>query len=287
MLAKARDYLDNINDAMVMLLLIGMAIFVVGFSLGAHFQSGAVNLWAWADSFFQNFGTEMVGAFLTFYLIEVLRGGKREREAKEQEKEALKRKFIREMGSDVRDVAVSAANELRTRGWGFGKDGSLRQAELHGANLEKADLREANLQEAYLTWTNLEGVVLVRANLKEAVLMRANLKEAALMGANLEGAYLRETNLEMANLTEASLEGTDLREANLKGAHLMGANLEGADLMEVNLEGADLREANLEGTKLPNGAQWTSDTDMVCFTDPKHPDFWRSDAPESPAYGGE
>ncbi|MFN2299475.1 MAG: hypothetical protein ACK2UB_11540, partial [Anaerolineales bacterium] len=104
MLSKINHRLRNISDWDVMLFLAGMATAVVIFSLGAHFQSGTVNLWAWADSFLQNFGTEMIGAFLTFYLIEVLRGARREREEKGREEEKQKQRLIHEMGRSVKDV---------------------------------------------------------------------------------------------------------------------------------------------------------------------------------------
>ena len=52
--------------------------------------------------------------------------------------------------------------------------------------------------------------------------------------------------------------------------------------MYANLTGADFAE----DTRLPDGTHWTPDTDITRFTDPDHPRFWRSDDPESPAYGG-
>jgi hypothetical protein len=66
------------------------------------------------------------------------------------------------------------------------------------------------------------------------------------------------------------------------------ANLQGANLSYANLQGAVLEDAELnETTILPDGTQWTPDTDLKRFTDPKHPNFWRSDEPDSPAYRGD
>jgi hypothetical protein len=74
--------------------------------------------------------------------------------------------------------------------------------------------------------------------------------------------------------------------------------LAGAYLGDVNLADASLYKANLqrvkilgtiqlsETTTLPDGSKWTPETDMTQFTDPNHPDFWRSDDPKSPAYRG-
>lgn len=68
-------------------------------------------------------------------------------------------------------------------------------------------------------------------------------------------------------LTFASLQGTVLAQANLQNATL--------DSSEFN-----------EETLLPDDLYWTPDTDMRRFTDPTHPDFWRSDDPASPAWSG-
>lgn len=101
---------------------------------------------------------------------------------------------------------------------------------------------------------------------------------------------------------EGIVRGADLREANLQGARLGDAKLASADLALANIAPsfavARLGDANLAGAKfdentiLPNSTfseynKWTPDTDMTRFTDPNHPDFWRSDDPESPAYRGE
>jgi hypothetical protein len=59
-------------------------------------------------------------------------------------------------------------------------------------------------------------------------------------------------------------------------------NLGGASLHSSSLQNAEFDE----DTKLPDETIWTPDTDMARFTDPNHPDFWRSDDPNSPAYRG-
>jgi hypothetical protein len=97
-------------------------------------------------------------------------------------------------------------------------------------------------------------------------------------------ADLKRANLMRANLSEADLAGT-----NLSGANLMKANLGGA-----NLSGAWLRDANLKNitwqtrftrvgypTTLPDGTEWTRDTDITRFTDPNHLDFWEPTGGES------
>ena len=114
-----------------------------------------------------NLCTELIGAGVTYTLLELVIGRRErreiEREAEKKEREAKKADLIRQMSSSVKDVAVPAAEELRRHGW----------------------LRDGSLQRAFLAMANLEGTDLYEANLQGAVLARANLE-----GAHLEGAFL-------------------------------------------------------------------------------------------------
>jgi len=234
MLASVRRIVVDNDWGVLGVLLVFFAGAVVG-SRAAHVDSGAVNWAAWLDSFLQNAGTEMFGAALTFALIEMLRGARREREAERRATEERKRALIRQLGSRVNEEALRAAEELRAAGWL--KDGSvrranLREANLQGANLEMAslqgaDLHGAILQEARLGRANLQGAVLFEATLKEAELFRVNLTGASLYGANLEGALLDNANLRAAR----SVDPDQLRETtSLWGATLPDGTLLPADV---------------------------------------------------------
>jgi hypothetical protein len=109
--------------------------------------------------------------------------------------------------------------------------------------------------------------------------------------------WLVDGSLQKVDLHIADLSTADLSRADLRRANLLRANLQGADLSEANLQGADLRLTDLQGsclaraildkyTRLPNGSGWTQRHDLARFTDPHHPNFWRSDDPLSPAYQG-
>lgn len=104
-----------------------------------------------------------------------------------------------------------------------------------------------------------------------------------------------------ANLWDADLEGADLGECDLRDVNLWIANLRDARLW-ADLRGANLYQADLSGamftshwggatfdptTKLPDGTFWQSDTDMSRFTNPNHPEFWRSSDRRSPAFVGD
>jgi len=110
--------------------------------------------------------------------------------------------------------------------------------------------------------------------------MGSPVKDEAVAAAHaLHEADLSRTDLGWANLSRANLSETNLYWANLRKAILAEANLSRANLSMANLRGA-----NLAGAILPDGAEWSEDADLARFTDPKHPNFWRSDDSESPAY---
>lgn len=89
-----------------------------------------------------SFSTEMAGAVVTYLLLEIVLGTR-------QKKETL----IANIGSQIKDVAVSAAEELGRNGWLH--NGSLEGAILNRATLANADLRGATLQCAELFHANI------------------------------------------------------------------------------------------------------------------------------------
>lgn len=139
----------------------------------------------------------------------------------------LKAQLIRQVGSNIRDVAVPAARELAYHGWLY--DGSLADTDLVEADLSKADLTLANLSGARL------------------------------LGANLSGANLERANLSGAYLWGANLSGADLTVTNLNGAYLWGANLSGAVMYHTDLRGVlewtleQLGEVDYQYSIMPDG----------------------------------
>jgi len=195
-----------------------------------------------------NLGTELAGGAVTFILLEEILGGRKR-----------KAELIREMGSPDNGIALRAVNELSAHGWLT--DGSLRKVNLPLADLRGASFWTADLQEAFLLGAKLQRTPMFRANLQKADLSLANLQEAILAGANLKGAIMWDANLELAELVAGVYMGMK----------------DNPETWEAEFD---------ETTILPDGTNWTPDTDMERFTDPKHSDFWRSDNPDSPAYRG-
>ena len=220
-----------------------------------------------------NLYTELISIGVTVFILDFLNRRRDERRRIED----LKERLLRDIRSSENSVAKQAAHELREYGWLDRKTGLLQ-----GANLNSANLQEANLWGA-----KMQGAHLLEANLQGADLEVASLQGADLSGANLQGAHLGSVKLQQAKLRRANLQEADLQEANLQGADLSGSNLEGAHLADANLEGANLKHTKFdEHTVLPNEICWQSDVEMTRFTNRNHPEFWRSDYEESPAYRG-
>jgi hypothetical protein len=229
----------NLDRLDISVLAVLSSFFLGAVTASWFFHAAASTIRAdWWDSVLQNTGTEMFGAVLTFYLIEVMLRKRREQDVERRAIEQEKERLVLQMGSPDNALALEAVRVLKARGrWGFGEDTTLQKAYLVDANLKGADLLEANLE-----------------------------------GANLGGA-----DLQRADVLGVNLEGADLRWADLQGADLQETNLQGANLDEVIFD---------EKTNLPDYSNWTPDPDMTRFTDPDHPDFWRSNWPGSPFYRG-
>ncbi len=151
-----------------------------------------------------------------------------------REEEQERQRLLLQLGSPDQAFAIEALRQLSARGWLV--NGFLRRARLTHASLEGAHLQKLDLTGA---WLGL-----------------ANLKRAQLTDSVLASAYLQGTNLE-----HACLRGTDLRGANLTGANLTGARLDEATRFDTE-------------TILPDCTYWSPGTDLTCFTNPQHPQFW-------------
>jgi uncharacterized protein YjbI with pentapeptide repeats len=194
-------------------------------------------------------------------------------------------------------AARAAVHQMARKGWLSGENGLLRGVDLTGARLTETRLRHANLRGAVLTEAELREADLGAANLSGANLIKANLHAADFTAADLRGALLQNViapsaiffraNASRANLFGARLNNANLREADLKEAILTDADLRGANLASANLERARVTSDSFDiETWLPDGVYWTPGTDITRYTDPSHPDFWRSDDETSPAYYG-
>ena len=99
------------------------------------------------SEFHRKISTELVGIGMAVLIIDAAN----ERRAEQQ----LKAQLIREMGSNDSGIALRAVKELDAHGWLL--DGSLRGADLTGANLQTARLDRIDLQKAHLDHVNFQG----------------------------------------------------------------------------------------------------------------------------------
>lgn len=230
--------------------------------IGGYIQQhpGSFDLSALVADFYANISAEFASIAITVLIIDGLNRRRDARSAEEGERSQL----MRQLGSNINDVARRAAEELRARGWLT--DGTLQAADLRVAHLEEAKLWDADLQGANLQWAKLKKANLNGSGLAGATLTQANLQAAKLRGADLRGANLFEAKLYRVNFHDALLDEADLR----------GTHLEGASLVNASLRGAHLESAYLDAlTTLPDGSAWSPDADLTRFTNPTHPQFWQ------------
>jgi hypothetical protein len=174
-LNRLRRFISNLSNMAVLAILIGSA-FLTGIVSLVSFHTGTSS-GEWWESALQNFSTEMIGAFLTFILIDVVIGGREKRaEERREEIRRLRRRLIKRLRSPNREITASAADELRR--WGWLEDGSLEGAYLSHANLRRVDLKGADLEGARLTRARLEGSCLSNAKLEGTTLKAAQLAQA-------------------------------------------------------------------------------------------------------------
>lgn len=202
-----------------------------------------------------NLLTEMIGVVIstciTVFIIDRLYAYR--------ERESLKRRLVRELGSGSNDHALNAASWLRVEGWLGGKDGVLKKADLRGADLRNVPLWFQDRRDDSVQLADLEGAIFWESDLRKTVLMKANLKSAEFWFANLEGAYL----------DGANLKGTELNNANLKDTRLYGAKMQGATLFGAR----HLSEAKLDGAIMPDGNPYEDGMNLARYLNPSDPRF--------------
>jgi uncharacterized protein YjbI with pentapeptide repeats len=221
----------------------------------------------WLASWLQNFSTEVLGAFVTYILFEVLIGGRLQQEHHERQLLDLRNQIVRDITSSNSTFALRSIREARDNKMLF--DGTMANLRLDDANLSSGDLRGANL----------ERTILQRADLSFSHLEQANLCGCNLTSAKLTGAHLKEARLVDAELWSADLSNADLTGADLSGTYLCRANLVGANLTKVKFSTRTvLPDAEDIGEFLEPvyDRYWTTEIDMRRYTDPDHPEFWKA-----------
>ncbi len=219
---------------------------------------GAVSFGANNPDFRMNLFTESMGIVATVFMINRWYG--------HRERENLKRRLIREVGSRSHDIAISAVEWMDREGWLRGEDGLLKGADLREAQLMDARMNGANLEKAEMRKADLRFGRLKDARFHSAQLPEARLFGAKLSHAKMRCAYLHSASAERADFSHACLDGATmdwlcLRGGNLSGACFRGASLHAAKLNGAGLSGADFYNADLtmselRDAKYHNKANW-------------------------------
>ena len=261
--------------------LVGILIAIVILSL---FYKHGRDVISKGDDFTLNVHTEMLGVAISVLLtVFVIDTRNRRRDAERRQQDLIDR-LLREVRSPEGIIARHAFHELKERHLMYGDNSILRGANLMGARPGGIDLSGTKLDGANLSESDFSNSYFV-----DAILDDTNFFWSCLKNAVFQSASLRNANLQAANLTKV---------------HLICANLEGAELMDARLDSVQLytrmtceisREREdgtfvLEDTGqliLPDGSRATPTTDISRFTNKNHPEFWRSDDPDSPAYRGD
>ncbi|MFZ4828025.1 MAG: pentapeptide repeat-containing protein [Phototrophicaceae bacterium] len=269
---------------MIGIILVAAVLFVLGqtyFGVGKVYEG---------YDFWMSVFMEILSIMVTTVLL-----GMWDSRRKEQE---LKDELTFEASSHANETVKLAIDRLRYLGWLEGKRGLLQGVDLSGAHMQGAKLARANLQGSVLEDALLQNADLAEAILRNVQLSRANLANVRLGSANLSKSDIQDCILHSANMVKTNLHEANLLHADLSGATLLYADLKGANLGYTELGDVAMRGANLanvhninqarfnENSVLPNGDRWQKGYDLRIFTEVSHPQFWRSDDPNSPAYHG-
>jgi hypothetical protein len=232
----------------LLLSLLASVALLIGFasaSLGSKRSALGSPQW-WGDVSavtMRGLATELIGAALTFVLLEVVVDVSQ----REQETAREKERLVRQLGSTDNRFSLQAREALN--GYGWLDDGTLRGATLIDANMKGINLSYADLTNTALNW--------------------ANLSDANLMGAELVGANLFASDLTGALLAYSDLRGACHMGADLTDASVVRADLRGAYLFQANLEGVTLQWTAMdENTILPDGRTWDLTVDMDIYVRP-------------------
>jgi hypothetical protein len=236
------------KSVLAVLLLIAIITSLISYSL-----IDSDNVKSWVISWLQNLSTEIIGALITYLLLNLIVEGYNKRQESEQKrKEAQLHGYTRIMQAKGPEEKQLILNEME-------RLNLLQGADLRGADLVGVFLAGMNLQEVNLSLAQLRG-----ADLSGAQLQAANLSHADLAGANLKGAELQRTKLIKTKFTHSTLVGARLSESIIEETDFRGANLQGADFSRSSLN----RPMVDADTVTPKGLHFLPGTDVNSSLDP-------------------
>ncbi|MCY4021856.1 MAG: pentapeptide repeat-containing protein [Anaerolineaceae bacterium] len=164
-----------------------------------------------------NLFAELLGIFVTVFIIDYLN---RQREERRRKRE-LKDRLLREANSLEPEISRYAFYEMRDLNLIFGENSILQGENLWSTKPENVDLSGANMKGTGLCNADLSNAFLIDANLENANFRIAKLKNASLGMARLVNAELGNADLSNAELLGTDLTGANLRLAKVRNAYLV------------------------------------------------------------------
>lgn len=166
----------------------------------------------WQSAFWLNLSTELIGAFLTFILIEIFiaTSQQREHEARrinEKKQDSERTRVILQINSIRQLHLTEDSNQKQVLVNEMKSLGLLRGSDLSGMNLKNIDFSYGDLSGANISNCDLTGAILNRSILRDAILANSDLTSADLAHADLSGANLHRANMKNVMLSMADHPG--------------------------------------------------------------------------------
>lgn len=193
-----------------------LVLFIVLISFGFYSDSFTSETGKTAHGLIVNFAFTLLGVALTVLVIDKLND--------QRANSDLKRSLIRDLLLGDTAISRRAINELSSMG--ALADGTMRNAELAGAEIDTIDLTNSDLSEA---------------NLVGATFKNCDLANSNLSGTKMNDAFFEGCTFDTADLYSAKLIGTkflqcDLREANFEKANPSNAQFVACQLTKAQRE---------------------------------------------------
>jgi hypothetical protein len=178
----------------------------------------------WWVGWLQNFGTEMIGAVVTFVLLElIIAAGQRRREEQTQREQARTTRLLEYRQADSPIERRRILDRLNTDDLLSGTD--LSDLHIEPMTLDQANFSDADLSRAHLSNCQLAYADFSRATLAQAILASVNLRSANLSYANIGRIYGMDSDFSSADMRHTNLWGANLRLAQLQGVNMQHARL--------------------------------------------------------------
>lgn len=233
------------------IILLSIVLFALVTFLISFYLTSDSNRGDWLPGLLLNLGTELFGAVIIYFLIDLVIGIREKTKKKFEDRKASQTRSITNLSKaqtpEEKQLILDEMHKL----------GLLRGANFRSRNLDDLFLREMDLQEANLQWTSLKGADLSGAQLQGADLSNADLTECTSNGVRLDRSIIFKTKFIDSYLVEADFTGAKIQEADFSGADLTKSKFLRAEIDKV---------ISNQKTKLPNGQFQTSEKELENYT---------------------